>query len=54
VESRPVYVESRPVYVEPPRYYYDNRPDVVVVERRGYVEHDRGWHHGWGHGGWRR
>lgn len=50
VESRPVYVESRPVYVEPPRYYYDNRPDVVVVERRGYVEHDRGWHHG----GWRR
>jgi len=64
VESRPVYVESRPVYVEPQRYYYDSRPDVVVVERgRGY-DHDRGWHRGWdrdrgdwdrGHGhGWRR
>jgi hypothetical protein len=68
VESRPVYVESRPVYVGPQRYYYDARPDVVVVERgRGY-DHDRGWHRGWDHdrgwdrggdrdhdrGGWRR
>lgn len=62
VESRPVYVESRPVYVEPPRYYYDSRPDVVVVERNRYYDHhDRGWDrgsdrgHGWGHDrGWRR
>jgi len=57
VESRPVYVESRPAYVEPPRYYYDSRPDVVVVERNRYYDrHDRGWDrgHGWGHGGWHR
>jgi hypothetical protein len=60
VESRPVYVESRPVYVEPSRYYYNSRPDVVVVERgRGY-DHDRGWHRDrgdWDRGhdrGWRR
>jgi hypothetical protein len=52
VESRPVYVESRPAYVEAPRYYYDARPDVVVVERRGY---DHGWHRGWDHDrGWDR
>jgi hypothetical protein len=39
------------VYVEPRRYYYDARPDVVVVERgRGYYDHDRGWHRGWHHG----
>jgi hypothetical protein len=46
-QSAPAYVESRPVYVESPRYYYNARPDVVVVERgRGY-DHDRGGHRGW-------
>ena len=35
------------MYVESPRYYYNSRPDVVVVERgRGY-DHDRGGHRGW-------
>ena len=56
VESRPVYVQPRPVYVESPRYYYNSRPDVVVVERgRGY-DHDRGRHRGWDRdrGGWDR
>jgi hypothetical protein len=55
-QSAPAYVESRPVYVESPRYYYNSRPDVVVVERgRGY-NHDRGWHRGWDRdrGGWDR
>jgi hypothetical protein len=56
----PVYVESRPVYVPPARYYYRDRPDVVIVEHgRGYgrgYDHDydrdydrdyyRGCHHG--------
>ncbi|KQY01494.1 hypothetical protein ASD28_08290 [Massilia sp. Root133] len=46
-QAAPAYVESRPVYVESPRYYYNARPDVVVVERgRGY-DHDRGGHRGW-------
>jgi hypothetical protein len=37
------------VYVEPQRYDYDARPDVVVVERGRYHDHDRGWHRGWDH-----
>jgi hypothetical protein len=56
-QSAPAYVESRPVYVESPRYSYNSRPDVVVVERgRGYHDHDRGWHRGWDRdrGGWDR
>jgi hypothetical protein len=54
VESRPVYVEPRPVYVESPRYYYDARPDVVVIDRggRGWDRHGRGWDRGHDRGHW--
>lgn len=57
-QPAPVYVEPRPVYVESPRYYYDARPDVVVIDRggRGWDRHGRGWDRGWdrghGHGHW--
>lgn len=57
-QQAPVYVEPRPVYVESPRYYYDARPDVVVIDRggRGWDRHGRGWDRGWdrghGHGHW--
>jgi hypothetical protein len=51
------YYQPAPVYVEPaPRYYYNSRPDVVVIDRggRGY---DRGYDRGWDRGrdrGWDR
>nr|WP_314544725.1 PXPV repeat protein [uncultured Massilia sp.] len=51
-QPAPVYVEPRPVYVESPRYYYDARPDVVVIDRggRGWDRHGRGYDRGWDRG----